>query len=179
MHKAAAELEAGLDYIRASPSDEGTLVMIVARPAPGERDVLEEGELDVAIGLLGDDWHVRVTKYGQPDPLGQLNVMNIRSALLVAGSEARVPLAGDQLYVDFDLSEATLPAGSRLAIGEAVIEITAPPHRGCKKFTERFGAEATRFINTGPGIALNLRGRNAKVVQSGTIRRGDAVKRLS
>jgi MOSC domain-containing protein YiiM len=179
VHVTAAELEAGLDYIRESPTEKGTLDLIVCRPAPGERRVLEAGELDLAVGLVGDDWHVRVTRHGPPDPLGQLNIMNARAAQLVAGSVDRWPLAGDQLYVDFDLSTQHLPAGAQLAIGDAIIEITAKPHRGCAKFTARFGAEATRFINTGPGIALNLRGRNARVVQPGTIRRGDTVKRLA
>ncbi len=182
MHVGADELAAGLGYIRESPTDAGTLDLIVRRPALGEREVLEEGQLDLAVGLVGDTWSVRPsssTPDGSPHPEAQLNIMNARVAQLVAGSVDRWPLASDQLYVDFDLSTQHLPAGSRLAVGDAVIEITAKPHRGCKKFTERFGAEATRFINTGPGIALNLRGRNARVVQPGTIRRGDHVTRLS
>ena len=179
MHKTVDELEAGLDHIRQSPTDVGTLDLIVARPAEGMRDILGEGELNLEVGLVGNDWHTRVTKYGPPDPLAQLNIMNIRAAALVAGSADRIPLAGDQLYVDFDLSTQHLAAGTRLAIGEAVIEITAKPHRGCHKFTARFGEDATRFINTGVGLALNLRGRNARVVQPGTIRCGDAVTRLA
>jgi hypothetical protein len=182
VHVTAAELEAGLDYIRQSPTEKGTLDLIVRRPAPGEREVLEEGQLDLAVGLVGDGWSLRPstsTPDGSPHPDAQLNIMNARAAQLVAGSVDRWSLAGDQLYVDFDLSTQHLPAGAQLAIGDAIIEITAKPHRGCAKFTARFGAEATRFINTGPGIALNLRGRNAKVVQPGTIRRGDAVKRLA
>jgi MOSC domain-containing protein YiiM len=178
MHMTAEQLAAGLDHIRQSPTDQGTLELIVARPSEGERNVLEEAELDLDLGLVGDDWHVRVTKYGPPDPLGQLNVMNFRAAALAAGSPDRIPLAGDQLYVDFDLSTQELEAGTRLRIGDAVIEITPKPHRGCVKFTERFGNDATRFFNTGIGLALNLRGRNAKVVQPGTIRRGDTVQRV-
>jgi MOSC domain-containing protein YiiM len=176
--KTAEELEAGLDYIRQSPTGEGTLELIVARPSEGKREILGEGELDLDVGLVGNDWHVRITKHGPPDPLGQLNIMNYRAAALVAGSADRIPLAGDQLFVDFDLSTQHLGAGSRLAIGEAVIEITPKPHRGCVKFTKWFGNDATRFFNTGPGIALNLRGRNAKVVQPGTIRVGDPITRL-
>ncbi|MBV9662071.1 MAG: hypothetical protein JO337_13025 [Acidimicrobiales bacterium] len=104
--------------------------------------------------------------------------MNYRCAAVVAGSSDRVPLAGDQLFVDLDLSQARLPAGSRLAIGGTVVEITAKPHRGREKFAARYGAAALRFVNFGAGRELNLRGRNARVVVGGTIRRGDRVHRL-
>lgn len=179
MHKTVEELEAGLDHIRQSPTEEGTLALIVRRPDIDDREVLDDAELDLSLGLVGDNWSVKVTKYGPPDPLAQLNVMNVRAAELVAGSADRIPLAGDQLYVDFDLSEEKLPAGSRLAIGDAVIEITEKPHNGCDKFAARFGPAALRFVNIGAGKELNLRGRNARVVQPGAIRRGDAVKRVS
>ena len=104
--------------------------------------------------------------------------MNARTAALVAGQRERWALAGDQLYVDLDLSETNLPAGTRLAVGQALIEITAKPHRGCSKFAARFGPDALRFVNTGPGRALNLRGRNARVLAGGVVRRGDLVRRL-
>jgi MOSC domain-containing protein YiiM len=174
-----ADLEAGLDHVRASPIEEGTLELIVVRTSPGRRKVLVEGELDLEVGLVGNDWIKRKPRFGTRNPLGQLTIMNYRAALLVAGTPERVPLAGDQLYVDFDLSTQHLDAGSRLAIGgDAVIEITTKPHRGCVKFTRRYGEDATKFLNTGIGIALNLRGRNAIVVEPGTIRPGDAVKRV-
>jgi hypothetical protein len=172
-----AELEAGLDHIRQSPIEEGTLELIVARTSPGRRKVLPEGELDLDVGLVGNDWIKRKPRFGTRNPLGQLTIMNYRAAALVAGDPERIPLAGDQLYVDFDLSTQNLDAGTRLAIGDAVIEITTKPHRGCAKFTNRYGEDATRFINTGIGIALNLRGRNAIVVEPGTIRVGDTIKR--
>jgi hypothetical protein len=118
------------------------------------------------------------TPDGSPHPDGQLTIMNVRTIALVAGLPERWPLAGDQLYVDLDLSAAGLPAGTRLAVGEAVIEVTAKPHRGCHKFAARFGHDALRFVNTGPGRVLNLRGRNARVIVPGVIRRGDPVRRL-
>jgi MOSC domain-containing protein YiiM len=174
-------LAAGLEHIRQSPTDNGTLELIVCRPAVDERRVLEEGQLDLALGLVGDTWSVRSTTStpdGSPHPDGQLTLMNARAIALVAGLAERWPLAGDQLYVDLDLSEAALPAGTRLAIGAAVIEVTAKPHRGCHKFAARFGPDALRFVNTGPGRVLNLRGRNARVVTPGAIRRGDSLRRL-
>ncbi len=182
VHKTTEELEAGLDQVRASPPGTGTLELIVRRPAVDEREVLDEGFLDLDVGLTGDTWQARgstSTADGSSNRDAQLTVMSARAAALVAGPRERWPLAGDQLYVDMDLSEGALPAGTRLAIGEAVIEITAKPHRGCAKFSDRFGPEALRFVNTGMGLVLNLRGRNARVVVPGPIRRGDPVRLLS
>lgn len=175
--RTAEELEATLDHIRSAPADAGRLQLIVRRPEVDERQVLDDGELDLELGLVGDSWRARCGS-GSPDPDAQLTVMNARAIAAVAGSPERWPLAGDQLYVDLDLSEAGLPAGIRLRIGGAVIEITAKPHRGCRKFAARFGNDAARFVNTGPGLALNLRGRNARVVTPGPIRVGDPVERL-
>jgi hypothetical protein len=180
-YRSAGELNAGLDHIRRSPSDDGTLELIVRRPAVDAREVLDEGQLDRKVGLVGDTWHSRgstATPDGTADPDGQLTLINSRLAALVAGSEADASLAGDQLYVDLDLSEAGLPAGTRLRIGSATIEITAKPHLGCAKFAARFGPDALRFVNLGAGRALNLRGRNARVITAGTVRRGDQIRRL-
>jgi len=182
IHLNRQELEAGWGYIKRSPLDNGTLQMIVARPAVDEREVLGEGRLDLVDGLVGDTWRTRGNTSrpdGSADPEAQLTVMNSRLAALVAGTPDHGGLAGDQLYIDLDLSVRHLPAGSRLQIGEAVIEITAKPHRGCAKFAARFGNEALRFVNTGEGLALNLRGRNAKVAMPGAIKRGDAVRRIT
>ncbi|MFI5040334.1 MAG: MOSC domain-containing protein [Acidimicrobiales bacterium] len=174
-------LEAGLDEIRCSPRDHGRLALIVRRPDVDAREVLEEGVLDLEEGLLGDTWRTRPstrTADGAPHPEMQLNVMNARAAALVAGSSERWPLAGDQLYVDLDLSEANLPAGTRLSIGAAVIEVTPQPHRGCAKFAGRFGRDALEFVNSPVGRQLRLRGLNAKVVVAGPVRVGDVVERV-
>lgn len=183
VHLNRHQLEAGLADVRRSPVDSGTLELIVARPSVDQREVLSEGQLDLVDGLVGDNWRTRTSTSrsdGSPDPEAQLTVMNSRLASLVAGTPDHGGLAGDQLYVDLDLSVGLLPAGSRLQVGEeAVIEITAKPHRGCAKFAARFGDEALRFVNTGEGIVLSLRGRNAKVVQQGTIKRGDAVRLIT
>ncbi len=182
-HRSAAVLAAGLDHVRCSPADHGRLELIVRRPAVGEREIVAEGELDVEKGLVGDTWSLRPSRRtadGGPHPDMQLNVMNARAALLVAGSPERRALAGDQLYVDLDLSAANLPPGTRLRVGAAVIEVTDQPHRGCDKFAARFGRDALRFVNTGAGRELRLRGLNARVVVSGTVRTGDVIhKELS
>jgi MOSC domain-containing protein YiiM len=104
--------------------------------------------------------------------------MNVRATALLAQSEERWALAGDQLYVDFDLSEDNIPPGARLAIGSAVLEVSAQPHTGCKKFSARFGVEAMKFVNSPEGKRLHLRGINTRVVQAGVIHVGDAVKKL-
>jgi len=175
------ELEAGLEEIRNSPKDKGVLHLIVRRPQEETREVLQEGQLDLVEGLVGDTWKVRGssrTTDGSSHPDMQLNVMNSRVASLVAREPDRRQLAGDQLYIDLDLSAENLPAGSRLAIGSAVIEVTDQPHTGCKKFVARFGAEALKFIESPEGKQLHMRGINAKVVQPGTIRVGDVAKKI-
>jgi hypothetical protein len=175
------ELEAGLEELSRSPADEGVLELIVRRPRPEEREVLAEGELHPLEGLVGDCWRERGssrTADGSAHPEMQLNVMNSRVIALVARSQERWPLAGDQLYLDLDLSEKNLPPGTRLALGTAVIEVTAQPHTGCKKFVERFGLEAMKFVNSAAGKQLRLRGMNAKVIRGGVIRVGQAARKL-
>jgi len=172
----AEELGAGLEHVRAAPRDQGSLELIARRPAVDEREVVEEGELDVERGLVGDSWSLRGKR---PNPKAQVALMSARAAALIAGDRERWPLAGDQLYVDLDLSGDNLPPGTRLGIGSAIVEVTDLPHLGCSKFTQRYGAEAREFVNSPEGVALNLRGINTRVVQGGTVRRGDAVRKLA
>ncbi len=180
-HRSTAALEAQLDDVRRSPLDDGTVELIVRRPAVGERDVVEVGEFDVGVGLVGDTWCERPssrTSDRSPHPDMQLNIMNARAAACVAIEPDRWPLAGDQLYLDLDVSSANLPAGTRLALGTVVIEVTSQPHRGCAKFSERFGPDAVRFVNSPVGRELNLRGICARVIVGGTVRRGDRVSKV-
>ncbi|MBC8031494.1 MAG: MOSC domain-containing protein [Pyrinomonadaceae bacterium] len=180
-HLTTTELEAGLDDIRQSPKDEGALNLIVRRPQVDEREVLDEGELHPDNGLAGDSWKTRRssrTPDGSAHPDMQLNIMNSRVIALVAGDKDRWQLAGDQLFLDLDLSADNLPAGTRLALGSAVIEVTPPPHLGCHKFVARFGRDAMKFVNSQLGRELHLRGINAKVVQPGFIRIGDVAKKV-
>jgi hypothetical protein len=175
------ELEAGLEEIGRSPKDGGVLEMIVRRPQVGAREILDQGELDLAEGLVGDSWKLRSSKRtadGRPHPEMQLNLMNSRVVALLSQDRGRWPLAGDQLFVDLDLSEDNVPAGTRLAIGSAVIEVTAEPHTGCAKFVERFGLDATRFVNARERKDLHLRGVNARVIRAGAVRAGDTISKL-
>ncbi|ABX04273.1 MAG TPA: MOSC domain-containing protein [Herpetosiphon sp.] len=174
-------LEAGLDHIRQAPKDQGVLQLIVRRPATEQREVLSEGQLDLVEGLVGDNWQTRGssrTDDGSSHPDMQLNIMNVRSIGLLAPDQERWQWAGDQLFIDLDLSDANLPAGTRLTIGEAIIEVTDQPHNGCKKFAQRYGQDAIKFVNSAVGKELHLRGINARVVQPGTIRQGDQVRKI-
>jgi hypothetical protein len=171
------ELIAFLDEIRAAPRDVGVVAHLVSRPGVGERVVHDSVELRPDVGLVGDTWSVRPTRAtGAPDPDAQLNIMSVRAAAAIAGDEWA--LAGDQLFLDLDLSTANLPAGSRLALGTALVEVTAKPHTGCAKFSSRFGRDALRFVNSPDGRSLNLRGICARVVEGGTVRVGDDVRAL-
>lgn len=180
-HLTTEELIAGLENIRQSPKDNGMLEMIVKRPQINERERLDEGTLDPTEGLLGDNWKIRGSSRmedGSAHPEMQLNIMNARSIALLAQDKDRWQLAGDELFIDMDLTDENLPTGTRLALGEAVIEVTAEPHNGCKKFAERYGQDAVIFVNSPEGKKLHLRGINAKVIQGGKIRVGDKARKI-
>ena len=169
-----------LTAVRAAPSDSGRIELIARRPAEGEREVVSEAVLDPVEGMVGDNWLTRgsrATADGSAHPDAQLTLMSARAAALIAGPRDRWALAGDQLYVDLDLSGANLPPGTWLAAGEAVIEITPLPHTGCGKFVRRFGVDAMKLVNSDVGRELNLRGVNARIVSGGSVRIGDTVTR--
>jgi len=180
-HLTMEQLHAGLDHIRQSPKDDGLLELIVCRPQVETREVLAEAELSIADGLIGDNWSVRGSSRmpdGLPHPDMQINIMNSRVTALVAQERERWSLAGDQLYIDMDLSKENLPAGSRIQVGSAVLEVSPQPHTGCHKFVARFGLDAMKFVNSEIGLRLCLRGINAKVVQAGTVQVGHKVKKI-
>jgi hypothetical protein len=176
-----AELEAGMETIRQSPKEQGIVRMIVRRPKVDEREVVGEAELSLSDGLVGDTWHMRGSRH-TPDhsPLieAQITIINVRIISLIAQTEDRWSLAGDQIYADFDLSEDNIPPGTRLAMGSAIVEVSAIPHTGCNKFSARFGVEAMKFVNSPEGKRMHLRGINARVVQPGTIRLGDTILKV-
>ena len=180
-HKTTEELEAGMAGVIDAPRDEGALRLVVRRPGMGQREVLAEGRLDTEVGLVGDDWISRPSsKTGKPSPYAQVTIMNARVTELISGGPDPDTWAqcGDQLYVDLDLSEANMPAGTRIGIGEAVLEIQDHPHTGCDQFRERFGTDALRLVNGKHYRSLRLRGANTMVIQSGSVRPGDVARKL-
>ena len=181
LHRSTAELEAALPHIREAPGSTGTIELIVRRPAEDAREVLDVAEINDAEGIAGDTWNQRsspTSADGGPHPDAQITIMSARAAAAVIGLMERWPLAGDQIYADLDISHETLAAGTQLRLGDAILEVTAKPHRGCAKFAARFGRDALRFVNTGEGRDLRMRGVNCRVVQPGTVRSGDSITRL-
>lgn len=178
MHRTTAELESLIDEILTAPKDAGPVEMIARRPGENQREVVETAELSTRNGLVGDNWVDRVDENGEPHMKTQLTLMNARVADAVAGTRERWSLAGDQIYVDLDISQENLPAGSRIQVGTAVVEISDVPHTGCAKFSGRFGAEALRFANAGVGRENRFRGVNAFVVEDGVVSVGDKVTKL-
>jgi hypothetical protein len=175
------ELESGLPEIRKSPLDKGSVQLIVRRPEVNEREELEQAFLNTRDGVEGDNWKVKPSSSmpnGEPHPAKQLTMMNSRAIAWISQAKDRWKLAGDQLYVDLNLGYDNLPPGTRLAIGEAIVEVSEPPHRGCKKFSERFGQDAMRFVNSEAGRELNLRGINAVVVKDGMVKLGDTLSKI-
>jgi MOSC domain-containing protein YiiM len=175
-------LEQSLDHIREAPGDGGSVELIAIRPAVGQREILSEAQLDPEEGLVGDSWRARGSSSmpdGSANPVAQVTLMNARAAAAIAGDRDQWALAGDQIYVDLDLSLLNLPAGSRIQIGSAVLEFSEAPHTGCAKFSARFGNDALRFVNSPLGRELRLRGANCRVVVGGTVRPGDTITKLT
>lgn len=179
-HLSKEQIEARLDWIKASPADKGTLAGLCIRPELNQRRELESCLLSPEGGVEGDFWVRQCWKKledGSSDPIVQVAIMNARAVDVVAGSRDRWKLAGDQLFVDFDLSEDRIAPGDRLQIGEAVVEIAPIPHTGCDLFRDRYGMDAVKFINSKLGKSLRLRGVFAQIVRGGMVRLGDPVQK--
>lgn len=180
-YQTTEQLEAGMAGVLDTPRDAGAVRLIVRRPGRGEREILEVGRFDSEVGLVGDDWVNRPgMNSDKPSAYAQVTVMNARVAELISGDADPAAWArcGDQLYADLDLSQDNLPAGTRIAIGELVLEVQAEPHTGCVQFREWWGPEALRFISSKQGLSLRMRGANTVVVEPGEVRPGDIARKL-
>ena len=173
----ANPLDLALGDLHAAPTDVGTVELIVRRPAVDARELVDEARLDVDLGLVGDRWAEQDLASTPAFLQGQLTLIGARALAAMAPDRARWADAGDQLVVDFDLSIENLPPGTRLAIGTAVAEVSETPHTGCSKFRARYGDDALRWVNGPAGRALRLRGMNARIVESGTVRAGDPIRK--
>jgi MOSC domain-containing protein YiiM len=163
-----------------SPKDFGTIELIVSRPSIGERQILKTAQITKEEGLIGDNWKERNYK-GGPNLQMQITLMNSKVIEAIAGDSANWPPAGDQLFVDLDLSVDNLPVGQNLSIGSesnVILEISKIPHTGCSKFSSRYGRDAALFINASERKYLRLRGLNAKVIKSGIISVNDIIKKI-
>lgn len=164
-----------------SPTDGGPLQAIVIRPTSETRNTVSTAFLSPDHGVLGDHWASGCWKSltdGRPHPDVQVALMNSRIIQLIAGAPKRWPLAGDNLFVDFDLGQDRLPVGQQLQLGEVRMEITAEPHLGCGKFARRFGRDALQFVNSAEGKRLRLRGVYARILQEGRVAVGDLLQRI-
>lgn len=174
-------LQTQLNHIQASPKDSGSVLLIVRRPATEERKIISQGRLVPASGLEGDNWRERGSTSmpdGSANPEAEITLMNTRVIQALTQDETRWALAGDQFFVDFDLSEENIPAGTRLALGSAIVEVSPLPHNGCKKFSARFGVDALKFISMAENKPLRMRGINAKIIQAGEVKQGDLIRKV-
>ncbi|HEY8179595.1 MAG TPA: MOSC domain-containing protein [Candidatus Limnocylindria bacterium] len=169
------ELESLWATVPSPPRERGTLRLVCRRVEPGVHETPDEAELSVEAGLVGDRWDAT----RDPDHEAQVTLMNATVAELVAADRQPLHEAGDNLIVDFDIGHDNLPPGSRVRIGETVLEVTDSPHTGCSKFSERFGQDALRWVNWRHWRERRLRGVNARVIEGGTIRVGDEVTRVT
>jgi hypothetical protein len=180
-HVTFDKLQEGLAEISQAPKNHGNIELLVIRPVQYERKVVNEITMHPITGCEGDIWHSKKTSStpdGKPNPERQVTLINSRVLALLEGAKDTWPKAGDQVYVDMDLSKENLPAGTDLSLGSAIIRVSAQPHNGCKKFAERYGIDATRFVNSSLGKAKSLRGINCYIVKEGIVKMGDTVSIL-
>ena len=173
-HRGAVELKAGLLALPASPKDAGRLMLIVRRLADGTRETLESVHLSPEEGVPGDGWNRRPPR----NPEAQLAVMSHAAAELIANGQ-ELTVFGDNLFVDLDVSAENLPVGTRIQVGDAIVEVTPKPHNGCSKFRERFGQDALDFVGAPPTRHRNLRGIYWKVIEAGVASIGSRIEVVS
>jgi hypothetical protein len=169
-----AALVAGLRSLASPSRDVGRLALIVRRRADGVRETPGRVRLTPEEGVPWDGWDRRPPR----DLVAQLAVMRRPVAELIANGQP-LTLFGDNLFVDLDISAANLPTGTRLRVGEAVVEVTPKPHNGCRKFQGRFGQDAFRFVQAPPTRDQNLRGIYWRVVEPGEAGVGDEIRVLA
>lgn len=156
----------------ASPRDAGRVVRCVVRPSAGERLAPAEVRVTPEGGVEGDRWATAAHRR----PGNQVSLINVHVIdSLSGGDEARARLSGDNLHVDLDLSEANLPVGTTLTIGEVVLQVSSEPHRPCKSFHARFGKSGAQKVARANRLGRRGRGVMAQVVRGGNIRAGDAI----
>ena len=170
-HLLSDQIDAKINQLAESPKDRGVLEYIVLRLPEERRETPQEAAVHPESGLHGDRWG----QARSPNLGAQISMMNSRFLRVIAGGEERMPLSGDNLLVDLDLSDENLPSGTRLKIGTAVFEVTDIPHTGCAKFQRRYGVDALEVVNSETYKARRLRGLFTRAIQPGKIRVGDSI----
>ncbi len=181
-YAAQSDIDRRMDWVLNAPRDKGRVKLIVVRPQTNQRTMLEQVLFSREAGVTGDNWQQHCWKKcddGKADPSVQVAIMNARMIEVLAGHKNNWPLAGDQLFVDFDLGINNLSPGDQLQVGGAVLEITAEPHRGCGKFKKRFGETALQYVNSAQGDAHRLRGIYATIISNGDVSIGDTICKIS
>ncbi|MEM7334639.1 MAG: MOSC domain-containing protein [Chloroflexota bacterium] len=175
------QLNEGIPVILESPKNNGRIDLITIRPATNERVLKDEVEISIENGVEGDNWKTRGSN-SMPDkssnPEAKITIMNSRVIKHITQSDSGWEWAGDQFFVEMDLSEENLPAGQQLQLGTAVLEVSAVPHTGCAKFVARFGKDAHKFVNNQYGRSQRFRGVNLKVIKGGTVKVGDTAQKI-
>jgi hypothetical protein len=162
--------------LSAAPRDSGRIVQLCVRPDVNKRAFPEVLELCPRRGAIGDRWEWRTWMHlpdGSPDPRVQLALMDHRILAFLQDLTGCSHHPGDTCLLDLDLHADRLPAGSRLQIGSAVLEISDVENDACGKFATHYGAEVFSWIRAPANRARRLRGAFARVVQGGLVRNGD------
>jgi MOSC domain-containing protein YiiM len=156
-----------------SPRDLGRVQGCVVRTGRGVRETPSALRVVEGAGVVGDLW----STHPHSAPGNQVSLINVHVLRsLCDGDESRMPLSGDNLHVDLELSEANLPVGTLLAIGTALLRVSPVPHRPCGSFVKRYGATAAKKVARATRIGRRGRGVLCEVVRGGVIANGDEIR---
>jgi MOSC domain-containing protein YiiM len=164
------ELEERWAAAEPAPRGSGSVRLICVRRGGGVHECPDRVEVTLERGVEGDRW----IDGENPVRDAQVTLMNVRVVELIRRDGQPLDTPGDNFLVDLDLAEEALPPGTPLRLGEAVLEATALPHTGCKKFRERFGLDALKWVNDHRD--RRLRGMNCRVLEAGWVAVGDRVE---
>jgi hypothetical protein len=165
----------------AAPKDGAAISMLCLRPERNKRRVVDEITLTRENGIPGERWKDQPwlrTEDGAPHPGIQVSILQQRVLDLVWRDRENTVHPGDTFIADMDLSEANLPVGQVLEIGEAVLKVSEVFNDGCVKWKARYGREAKDWITMPGHPELRLRGVLCSIERDGIIREGDILRKI-